>query len=370
MSATDFGALSAAKKRVWAARIWQAGRDANFWMSNGFMGTGNEDTTRPVHRVTELTKTERGDLAIMQLVADLQGDGVAGDNLLEGNEEAMYNDDVQIVIDMLRNAVRSKGKMSEQRTVIRFRETGRNKLGFWIADKIDEMMFLTASGVSFSKKTDGSTRPGSQLPSLAFASSVTAPTSGRVMYAGAATGTGSLTANDKLTWNLLVSARAYAKRKKIKPVRNGGREFYAVVLSTEQARDLKQDNTYQTLVSKAGPRGTNNPLFNNALAVVDGLILYDHNKVHNTLGLPANSKWGTGNVDGAQALMLGAQALGFASIGQVEFAESDNTDYGNRPATAVGRTIGMVKPNFKSVEDDNTKQDFGVLSIYTAAAAA
>lgn len=370
MAATDFGALSAARKRVWSAELWQAGRDANFWMSNGFVGANTADMGRPVHKVTELTPTERGDQAIMQLVADLQEDGVAGDSKLEGQEEALFNDALTINLDMLRHAVRSKGKMSEQRTVIRFRQVAKAKLGFWMGDKIDELMFLTASGVSYSSKTNGATRGASQLQNLSFASDVSAPTSGRIFYGGSATATSNLTAADKMTWNLIVRVRAWAERKKIKPIRAGGKGYYAMVMSTEQHRDLETDNTYQTLVSKAHNRGANNPLFNNALAVVGGVILYSHQKVFNTLGAASGSKYGSGGtVDGAQALFMGAQALGLALIGNVDMAESDNTDYGNRPATSVGRMFGLRKPVFKSLEDSNTTQDFGLISVYTAAGA-
>mgnify|MGYP000140236988 CR=1 FL=1 len=261
--------------------------------------------------------------------------------------------------------------MAEQETVIRFRAVGKEKLAFWLADKLDELMFLTMSGIAYTLNLDGSSRSGtSQLPQLAFASDVAAPSSGRKMYAGAATSTSTLTASDTVSWNLLVSLQATAKRKRLKPIRSGGRDYYAVVLSTEQCRDLKKDSTYQTIVSRAGPRGDSNPLFRGATAVVEGLIIYDHQKVANTFGLASSSKWGSGGtVDGAQALMLGSQALGFAQLGNVEMAESDNTDYGNRPGMSVGRVIGMVKPQFKSIFDSSTKQDFGVISLYTAAAA-
>lgn len=367
MAATDFGALSAARKKVWAAEIWRAGRDENFWLSNGFVGTGMNNV---VQRITELTKTGRGDECIMQLVADLQQDGVVGDNLLEGNEEALFNDAKSIFIDQIRNGVRSKGAMAEQRTVIRFRTTAKEKLSFWIADKIDEMMFLMASGIAFTLKLDGSTRTTSQLSQLTFAASVVAPSSNRIRYQGTATSTATLTASDKLSWNTIVSLQAYAKRKKMRPIRAGGREYYALLISTEQMRDLKTDTTYQTIVRSAAPRGNDNPLFRNAVAVVDGVVLYDHNKVATTLGLASASKYGSGGtVDGAQALLLGAQAMGLATIEDTAYDESDNTDYGNRPAISVGRMIGMLKPQFTSLEDSLTEQDFGVISLYTAAAA-
>jgi N4-gp56 family major capsid protein len=372
MAETAFGALSSAQKRVWASEISVAGRDQNFWMSNGFVGRNTADMTKPIQRITDLTKTERGDVCIMQLVAELQNDGVVGDNELTNNEEALFNESVEVRIDQLRHGVKSRGKMDEQKTVIRFRTVARDKLGFWLGDTIDEMMFLTASGRAYTLNPDGSTRGASQLPSIAFAADVVAATTGRIMHAGAATSEATLTASDKMSWNLLVKACATAKRKRLKPIREGGKgkEYYAVVMSTEQLRDLKLDPDYKSIVSNAGPRGTSNVLFNNAIQAVDGLILYDHQKVFNTLGLASSSKWGSGGtVDGAQALMLGSQALGLAMIGNAEYNEAEITDYGNRSGIGYGRMLGMLKPQFKSQYDSQTLQDFGVLSIKTAAAA-
>lgn len=368
MATTNFGSLSTAQKRVWAAEIWQAGRDQNFFMSQGFVGSGSNNV---IERITALTETERGRVCVMQLVGDIVSDGVVGDNLLESNEEQMWNDSIEIRIDQIRQGVRSRGKMAEQETVVRFRTVGREKLGFWMADKLDELMFLTIQGVAYTLNLDGTTRVGtSQLPSLNFAADVQAPTVGRRVFAGAATSTANLTAADTVTWNGLVGLQAFAKRKRIKPIRSGGREYYAVLLSTEQCRDLKRDPNYQAIVSRAGPRGDSNQLFRGAMAVVEGLVIYDHQKVYNTLGLASGSKWGSGGlVDGAQATLMGAQALGFATIGNAEYNESDSTDYGNRPGMSVGRIIGMMKPQFQSIFDSRTRQDFGVVSWFTAAAA-
>ncbi len=157
----------------------------------------------------------------------------------------------------------------------------------------------------------------------------------------------------------------------MKPIRSGGREYYALVMSTEQARDLKKDGTYQQNVGRAGERGANNPLFKGAFAIVDGVILYEHNKVYTTLGKTSGvDKWGVGfTVDGAQAMLLGAQAMGFAQLFDTKYSESDNTDYGNRPGIAVGRMLGMLKPQFPSPVDSNTTEDFGIFTLKTAAAA-
>lgn len=363
MAETDFGSLSAIQKKIYSTKVRMVGRDNNFWKTNGFVG----GETSIIERITELTQTERGDKCVMQLVPDLVQDGTVGDNELTGNEEAMIADAQEIQIDMLRHGVKNKGQMSEQKTVIRFRSTAQERLGFWIGDKQDEMTFLVASGVSLAFKTDGSTRSGSQLANLAFNAQISAPTSGRKIFA-AGTSTASLTTSDKLSWSLVVSARTFAKRRKIKPLRSGGREYYCLVVSPEQERDLKLDATYLAVLQNAEVRGPDNPLFRGAIAVVDSTIIYSHNKIYNTGGLAASSKWGgSGTVDGAQALFMGAQCLGLAEIGDVKVTEADVNDYGNKPGIGLGFMIGMLKPVFVAPYE-GTKQDFGVVSLYTAAA--
>lgn len=370
MAVTDFGSLSDAVKRVWAAELWMAGRDQSFWFSNGFVGKTDTDMNRPIQRVSKLSETERGLECVMQLVQDMQQDGVVADNSLDGAEEALTNDSQTIRIDQLRHGVKSKGEMAEQATVIRFRVVAKEKLSFWLADKIDELMFLTGSGRSYTLKLDGSTRAASQLPSLRFAADVVAASTNRIVFAGSATAENNLTATDKMSWSVVVRARTAARRKKVRPIREGGKEYYAMVMSSEQRRDLVLDPTYQTIVRSAEKVGAGNPLFTGAMAVVDSVILYDHNKAFTTFGLANASKWGAaGTVDGAQALMIGAQALGVALLGNVFMRESTVTDYGNRNGIGTGRKFGILKPQFKSIPDGNSREDFGVISVKTAAAA-
>jgi N4-gp56 family major capsid protein len=368
MPATDFSAMSLAQKTLWAAQTYQEAREKNYWMSNGFVGKNTTDMNTPVHRITELTETERGARCIMQLVADLQGDGVAADNKLEDNEEALVNDTEEINIDMLRHGVRSKGEMSEQKTVIRFRAQAKGKLSFWMGNKLDELMFLTIAGRAYSLKLNGSARGASQLTQLAFAGQVVAPTTNRILYAGSATSEATLSADDKMSWSVIVRAKAKAERELIKPINSGGKEYFVLLVSSEQRRDLVLDPTYQAIVKSAAERGKENPLFKNAIAVVDGVVIHAHNKVFNTLGLSSGSRWGsTGTVHGAQAQLLGAQAMGFATIGNAVTRE-ETKDYGNRPGIAFGRKFGLLKPRFQR-SIDTQKEDFGTLTVKTAAAA-
>ncbi len=369
MAVTDFGALTEAQRRVWAAEAWQQGQDESFFFRRGFIGKTSTSTNSPVQLVTGLSETERGLECVMQLVSDMQTDGVVGDNILMGQEEALVNSVQVITIDMLRNGVRSRGEMAEQATVLRFRAQAKDKLTNWLSQVMDELCFLTISGRPYSLRLDGQTRATS-LTSLRFASGVTAPTSARIIYAGTATSEGTLTTVDTMSWNFLINCRAKAQRARLKPIRDGGSDHYAVVLSTEQGAALKKDPVYQTIVSRAGPRSSSNHLFTGALAVADGLVLHEHNKVFNTLGLASGSKWGAGGtVDGAQAILMGAQSMAFAAIGRSVMRESgaEGSDYGNRPGLAFGRKFGLLKPVFPSIYDGNTVQDFGTIAIKTAA---
>ena len=123
MALNNFAALTDEQLTVWSLDFWKQAR--NHMFINRFLG---KDSNSLVQRVTELTRTKKGARAVITLVADLEGDGVAGDRTLEGNEEAMKSEDEVIQIDQLRNANRTTGRMNDQKTIIDFRHHSRDKL--------------------------------------------------------------------------------------------------------------------------------------------------------------------------------------------------------------------------------------------------
>ena len=84
MALTNFAALTSQQKIVWSKDVWAEARDQMFIKK--FIGSGENSV---IQRITELTKTEKGEQVLMHLVADLVDDGVIGDNEREGNEESM-----------------------------------------------------------------------------------------------------------------------------------------------------------------------------------------------------------------------------------------------------------------------------------------
>jgi N4-gp56 family major capsid protein len=330
-----------------------------------------------VHHITELRKDKKGARAVMTLVADLTGDGVVGDNKLEDNEEAMKSFDTVIQIDQLRNANRIEGRMADQKSIVNFRQQSRDKLGYWLGDRIDQLAFLSLSSLPYTMMTNGATRVGSSLPNLEFAEATPAPTANRQFYLGAdgnlVQGTGfdapdgSLT---PLTYRSLVRMKANAKDSYLKPLRSGGGEdLYMVFVTPQGMADLRLDPDFIQNVRNAGVRGKSNELFSGASSVmVDGMIIHEYRHVFSNEKAVTGDRFGatTGADIGQRVLFCGAQALGMADIGAAEWVE-DVFDYENELGISIAKIFGFLNPQFKgNLASFDTKENFGVMVMDTA----
>lgn len=362
MAFTAFGELTRAQKINWSRTVWKAARDQMF-LKNFMSDTGNS----VVHRITELTATEKGTQCLFQLVADLVGDGVRGDGEREGMEEAMAAHSQIIQIDLISHGVKNKGKLDDQKNVINFRYQGKDKLSFWLANRTDQLAFLTMSGISYAFENNGATRVGSVFPTLTFASDVTAPSAKRsLMWDGSSlqvSNTGSITTGYVPKYNMIVDAIAYAKERRIKPLMSGGKPYYVMFVAPGTLAALKKDEAYQrAVVALATKAGQDSPWFNGATVTVDGAVIHEHNLVFNTKGAASGSKWGSGGtVNGTRTLLCGAQALGFADIGDGDWVEK-LFQYDSQVGLNIDRMIGFLKPVFPSIYD-GSDEDFGILTI-------
>lgn len=362
MSVTNFARLNAKQKIVWSRDVWEAARDQMFIKK--FLGTGNGAM---IQRITELTQTEKGERVIMQLVADLVEDGVIGDDQREGNEEEIQNFEVELSIDLISHQVRNKGKLADQKTVINFREQAKSRLAYWLSNRIDQLAFLTLSGISYAFNTDGSQRQKSPFPQLSFAADVTAPSSKRhLMWNGTnlvVSSTAAITSAFTASYKMIVDAVAYAKDHYIKPLMAGGKEYYVLLVKPGTLAQLKKDADYlRAVVAIATKDGANSPFFTGGTVTVDGAILHEHRMVYSTTGAAAGSKWGAdGNVNGTRTLLCGAQALGMADLSVPEWVEK-KFDYDSKVGISVDKMFGLLKPKFYSIYDKSV-EDFGVLAI-------
>ena len=380
MALTNFGTLTGDQLQAWSRDFWRVARNASF--INQFAGTGQNSA---VQRITELTKSEKGTKANLTLLADMTGDGITGDNTLEGNEEALRAFDITIELDQLRFANRIAGRVADQKTIVNFRETSRDMLAYAMADRIDQLAFLTLSGLAYTNKTNGALRAtsgtaGHELVDLEFASDVSAPTAARHRRINgndlAAGDTTAITASDTLKYRHIVDLKAYAKDQYLRGLRAAGnQEMFHLFLTPQQMADLKLDTDFLTNVRNAGVRGPNNELFaGSSSLMVDGVMVHEFRHVFSTEGATSGAtgnagaagyKWGANaQIDGARALFVGAQALAMADIGLPEIVE-DTFESGNQLGISVGKIFGLRKPKYNS-DVNGSVQDFGVICLDTA----
>ena len=110
-AATDFTTMGLQARFAWAKSVWETARRKSFTMN--FMGTSQNAM---IQRITELTMVNGASKAVIQLVAELLGDGVAGDATLEGNEDILRAFEQEIQYDQLRTATRNKGRVTDKQS--------------------------------------------------------------------------------------------------------------------------------------------------------------------------------------------------------------------------------------------------------------
>jgi N4-gp56 family major capsid protein len=376
MALTNFASLTTEQKTVWAKDFWKVVRNNSFIMQ--FAGKGHNAL---VQRITNLTKSEKGTRAVLTLIADLANDGITGDYILEGNEEAMKAYDTVINIDQLRNAVRNEGRLAEQKSVVTFREAAKDRLGYWMADKLDEIAFLTMSSLPYTVRTNGATRPvlatGQNLSDLEYALAAPAPTANRCVYVNSTgditSGTGYDAADGSLgtlTYKTILRLKAKAKDEYMRGVRTSGNgEVFHMFVTPQGMADLKLDADFIANVRHAGVRGDKNSLFAGTDSVmVDGVVIHEFRHVFTNTAAAVGARFGatTGNDNGQRALFCGAQALGMADIG-TPYWDEDYFDYNNQPGISIGKMVGFLKPQFKGnpLRPDSL-EDFGIITVDTA----
>jgi N4-gp56 family major capsid protein len=351
MATTDYGVNHALAVKIWTKRLLREALKETH--CGRFMGT----STNSLIQVKSELRKQAGDRIRVGLRMQLSGDGVQGDDTLEGNEEALttYSDD--IFVDQLRHAVRSGGRMSDQRVPFSVREEALDGLRDWWADRLDESFFNQIAGNTGQTDTK---RTGNQT--------ALAPSSGLHLFGNAdMTTEASLTAStagSSFQLTMLDDAVAIAKVNSpvIRPVRVGGRSVYVAFLHPYQIHSMRTDATasritwYDINTSRIRGGEMDNPIFNGALGEYNGVIIHENTRVPLAPSTTAVRR----------AIFCGAQAACFASgrdnrPNTMTWVE-ELFDYENELGVSAGMIYGLKKLQFNSA-------DFGTIVLSTYAAA-
>lgn len=366
MTATALYAQQPYNKDAWGHKAYDEFKDLFFF--TGMLGEGENAI---IEHITELSQNSKGEAgAWLHLLTDIHGGGVVGDNTMEGRERELEASWMRVQFDRLRNAMVTKGKKDEQKSVIQARKAFRKKLARWLAESSEEQAILTMSGISYAYNTDGSARvtPAGQDPwtDLDYASDVAAPTSNRhVRWVGAsdafaAGATGSVAATDKVEYAIIPALEALARGKNLTPVRIGGQEYFVWMLHTDAMATLWQNSDFRSIVKDAGVRGAENPIFKGSYVTMNNIIIKPYRRTYSTKG--TSTKWGAGNaIEGSRSLLLGAQALAMVDLGPVNW-EEDEKDYKSRWGLCGEKMMGFAKSKFTDSLTDTT-EDFSVIAV-------
>jgi len=318
MADWTFATGDALTSQTWAKKWWAEAKSESYFYGQGLVGKSEENDI--IVEFPDLEKEQGYQHSFGQVRNLTAGGGVSGDSTMEGNEVEPDVYDDQITINQQRNAIRTKGKLSDQYPSDKgVRQWAKMLLKRWMAETIDQDLFDALN---------------------------TSPT--KAIYGGDATATSTIQAGDYMTLALISKAIAYSKKAtpKIMPTMIKGKRYYVVVISPDQEFDLtERDAAWAQAQREAQKPGYDNPIFSGALGIWKGTVIHSHEKV------PIVTNWGSASsLKGATAMFMGVGCAGIAYAKRKIWNEK-TFDYGNKVGFCIGAIYGTTKAVFNSADN-------------------
>lgn len=357
MGATEFALNDPLAVQRWSTDLAVEAEKQQYFRK--FMGTGDNALIKVQ---TELSK-QAGESITVGLRMKLTGDGIEGDNTIEGTsaEEALDFFYDQVYIDQRRKGTKSKGRMSEQRVPYNMRKTGRDALSIWYGEDYDEQIMMYLAGA---RGSDTSFHVALGYTGRAN-NSFNSPDSSHVLYAGAASALSDIAATDKLELPLIekIITKLETLDPMIQPFRINGEDRYVLLMHQYQAYDMRTAiSANDWLEIHKATDGMDSPIYKNALGEYSGVILHKHRNV-----IQFSETYGgcASGITAARALLLGAQAGmiawgGGGGAGRYTWNE-ETDDRGNALVITAGTIYGAKGSYYNS-------EWFGRLAVDTYAA--
>lgn len=362
MTATNipFGDPKAQKK--WSAQL-AIDVQGESYFGTRFIGT---DPNNIIQQKTELEQ-EAGDRISFDLSVRLRQRPTYGDDRAEGKEEGLRFFTDEVIIDQVRHPVSCGGRMGQKRTAHDLRKIAKSRLSEYFAQFMDEVLFIYLSGArgineDFLEPTGWTGFAGNAIQ---------APDTDHILFGASGGSKATMTNSDKMTSAVvertLNKARMMRARNpesaSLVPVRAGSKQHYVMVMSEDQAFDMRNADTagwakYQAAAAAA--EGRANPIFMGGLGMINDVVLHQHSNVIRF------SDYGAGlNLPAARALFMGRQAgviaYGTGGAGGNRYSwKEEEKDYGNEPSVLAGFIGGVKKTRFNG-------RDFGVIAVDTYA---
>lgn len=357
----------------------------------------------------DLTKT-KGDTIEVPIVGLLTGSGVTDDGNYDGDIGALPLYNMPVTIHEHGRAAGLNGKMTEKSCALRTRTLTMKGLTKWraafnaraVIDALSGLKLHTlggnvlgASGLALDGNNDQIQCVTQVVPNY-----TRGDTAMRYYAGGQAASNGAYNGRvadisllDKTHYvfgtKVIEAVRRMAEKtvdgygnliSPIERVKVNGRMLYVMLISQEQARDLKADPAWRTGHENADVRGLENSIFSGALGVWDGVLLVETDLLHSRYGkngITATEYFDSTTVTCAsgeavhRALFLGENAVAFA-LGEapeyIEFyADHAKTKWAARVSSIYG-VSKIAKSTSVATELQISDTEVGCIVVDTAVA--
>ena len=357
---TDTTGASALQVKLWESAFFKEYVQDNLFSQ--FMGADQN----AVIQVRQQLGTRKGKSITFAKVDRLTGSGVTGASTMEGNEEAMDDRSLEVVIDKIRNAVRVS-EIEEKKSAISLHEAARSTLLTWAMEETRDRVILRLGDINGTAflTADATARDlwlVDNTDRVLFGDEIVNHTSGDHSVA---TTTIALTDTLDAATLSLMKRIALSADPKIKPIQvKGGKRFFVVFAGPLSFRDLKGDSVIANAQRDVSIRMQNNKLFKGGDIEWDGMIVHEVDDIAQVLNVGAS-----GTVDVAPVYLCGAQAMGMA-WGKRWKTVTETFDYGDKVGVGIEAIYGLEKMVFGTGSSDlSDLKDNGVMTAWLAATA-
>ena len=326
----------AVTKKAWDESAFREARKEMY--CSKFMG---KDSGSLIFEKTQLEK-DQGDNITFTLFPRAEAPVITGSSneAVEGKEGTFQQFTDSVTLEEYNTAFRckNKGTIDAQRPFFNLTDENARALEQWSSEVMDNLWFEAMQS---------------------------SPT--RTIWGGDATGTSDLALADKLTPTLVRRLRVLAKtgfasksnaRKTypFRPVRIGGIEYYVLLVHPYAVYDMKENANYQQSVREAMERSKNNPIFSGAVAVIDNVIIHEHENIQ-ILNASGSVYYCTG-------IFMGAGSSIWA-WGKRWATATETFDYGRQIGVSRSMIAGVKKTKFKFTASGSA-EDYGSCAVNIA----
>lgn len=365
------------------------------------------DKNSLIHVSKELTK-RKGDTIIFDSKSPMTGAGQGDGGNTTGNEESLKRRNMSLIVHERAHSYVSDGPISEQRTSTNVREDGKEDLGSWYAEALENDLITAAAGLYNENSS------GSEIQTI----NESYPTSSRIYYggqtingtlsnSGATYGTDALLTAGTTAYNYFgtkllekVKRLSLGAQPRFRPVnifdlskanpddvRNGIQtgplvgKYLLCLASRLQIKSVRAElgaTGWAQATASAQIRGNMNPIFAGATFLWDGCIVWEYDRIPSRTGAGGTTlaegfllnTGRTATTDAVasgdtvdRALLMGAQALAFGWAQLMKWHE-DKVD-ARKPKVVIDSIYGVKRTNFNAHGTETAGQDESIYCMDT-----